>query len=92
MRMFTPDEIQCVKESTDLVRLIGQDVELKKRGSVYKGLCPFHREKTPSFQVHPGKKFYHCWGCGANGDAIKWLTERENLSFSEAMERLLRKG
>ena len=55
----------------DIVELIGQKVDLKKHGNNYKGLCPFHAENTPSFNVLKSKQFYHCFGCGVSGDAIK---------------------
>ena len=88
---FTPEQIQRVKDDTDLVRLVGEDIELKKKGSVWKASCPFHQEKTPSFQVVPAKKFYHCFGCGAHGDAIKWVMEREHINFRDAVEKLFRR-
>ena len=72
----------------DIVEVIGKNVELKKLGSNYKGLCPFHSENTPSFNVSQQKQFYHCFGCGASGDAIKFLRENEGLSFMDAIEKL----
>ena len=72
----------------DIVELIGQKVELKKHGNSYKGLCPFHAENTPSFNVLKSKQFYHCFGCGVSGDAINFLKEHEGLTFIEAVEKL----
>ena len=72
----------------DIVELIGQKVELKKHGNSYKGLCPFHAENTPSFNVLKSKQFYHCFGCGVSGDAINFLKEHEGLTFIEAIEKL----
>ena len=72
----------------DIVEVIGARVALKKAGSNYKGLCPFHGEKTPSFTVSPAKAFYHCFGCDAHGSAIGFLMSYENLSFPEAVEAL----
>ena len=72
----------------DIVELIGQKVELKKHGDSYKGLCPFHAENTPSFNVLKSKQFYHCFGCGVSGDAINFLKEHEGLTFIEAIEKL----
>ncbi len=72
----------------DIVEIIGQTVQLKKHGSGYKGLCPFHAENTPSFNVSSSKQFYHCFGCGASGDIIKFLREHEGLTFMEAIEKL----
>ena len=72
----------------DIVQLINQRVPLKKAGVGYKSCCPFHDEKTPSFNVSPQKQFYHCFGCGASGDALKFLTEYDGLSFVDAIEQL----
>ena len=72
----------------DIVELIGQKVDLKKHGNSYKGLCPFHAENTPSFNVLKSKQFYHCFGCGVSGDAINFLKEHEGLTFIEAIEKL----
>ena len=82
------DLVERVKDATDLVALVGQAVKLRKAGAAYSGLCPFHSERSPSFQVVPGKNFYHCFGCGKHGDAFTWLMEREGLSFPEALEQL----
>lgn len=80
--------IERIKDATNLVDLISGRVRLKKTGKDYTGLCPFHDEKSPSFTVSPAKQFYHCFGCGANGDAIKWLTETEGLQFEDAARKL----
>jgi DNA primase len=72
----------------DLVELVGARVALKKAGREFKGLCPFHNEKTPSFTVSPDKGFYHCFGCAAHGTAISFLIEHEGMSFPEAVESL----
>ncbi|HEU4616724.1 MAG TPA: DNA primase [Gammaproteobacteria bacterium] len=72
----------------DIVDVIGSRVGLKRAGRDYKGLCPFHDEKTPSFTVSPAKGFYHCFGCGAHGTAIGFLMSYENASFPEAVETL----
>ncbi len=73
---------------SDIVQLINQRVPLKKAGVNYKACCPFHNEKTPSFNVVPHKQFYHCFGCGASGDALKFLMEYEGLSFIDAITQL----
>ncbi len=75
-------------DRADIVEVIGARVALKKAGARYKGLCPFHDEKTPSFTVSPDKGFYHCFGCHAGGNAIGFLMEHDNLSFPEAIETL----
>ena len=72
----------------NIVEVIGNSVKLKKLGTNYKGLCPFHSENTPSFNVSETKQFYHCFGCGASGDVIKFLRESEGLSFMDAIEKL----
>jgi len=72
----------------DIVEVISAVVQLKKHGTGYKGLCPFHAENTPSFNVSSTKQFYHCFGCGASGDAIKFLREHGGLTFMEAIEKL----
>ena len=84
--------VEQVKEATDLVALVGQAVKLKKAGAAWSGLCPFHSERSPSFQVVPQRGFYHCFGCGKHGDAFSWVMEREGLSFPEALELLARQA
>jgi DNA primase len=79
-----------VLNATDLVALIGAQTSLKKMGKSWKGLCPFHGEKTASFYVHPDKGFYYCFGCGAKGDAITFVRETERLDFPEAVAYLAR--
>lgn len=81
-----------VLAATDLVDLIGAVTALKKVGASWKGLCPFHGEKTPSFYVHPEKGFYYCFGCGAKGDAITFVRETERLEFPEAVAYLARRA
>ena len=74
-----------VKQQADIVRVIGDYVRLKKAGQNFRGLCPFHSEKTPSFNVHPGKQIYHCFGCGQGGDVFKFVMEMEKCPFPEAI-------
>lgn len=80
--------IDQVRSSTDIVEVIGVHVPLVKKGRSYLGLCPFHKEKTPSFNVSREKGFYKCFGCGRSGDAIKFLQEHLHLDFVEAVSRL----
>ncbi len=87
---FSPDIIARVKDETDIVEMVKREVDLKAAGSVYKGLCPFHREKTPSFIVTPSRGRYHCFGCGAGGDVISFVMETEGVTFPEAVEILAR--
>jgi DNA primase len=83
------DDIETVRERTDIVKIVSQYLTLKKSGhDSFSGLCPFHTEKTPSFSVSPAKGVYYCFGCGAGGDAIRFLREVEHLDFTEAVERL----
>ncbi|MCF6186059.1 MAG: DNA primase [Desulfobulbaceae bacterium] len=87
------DEIKNrVRESTDIVRIIGESVELRKAGVNYVGLCPFHAEKTPSFSVNPGRQFFHCFGCGESGDAFSFMMKYHRLSFPEALKELARRA
>jgi len=72
----------------DVVEVVGERVTLKKAGRNHTGLCPFHQEKSPSFTVSADKQFYHCFGCGAHGNALRFLMEYENLRFPEAVEQL----
>ena len=89
MASIIDDEIiRRVKEESDIVEWIGRYTKLEKKGRNYMGLCPFHTEKTPSFSVQPEKGYYHCFGCGAGGDVIKFLMEKEGLGFIEAVEKL----
>jgi len=86
-----PDSFkQEVLARTDLVELVGRHVRLKKTGANYVGLCPFHAEKTPSFTVSPARQFYHCFGCGAHGNAIGFLMAHAGFGYREAVEELAR--
>ena len=82
--------VDRVRDATDLLTLVGQAVKLRKQGSAHVGLCPFHAERSPSFQVVANRGFYHCFGCGKHGDAFAWLMEREGMTFPEALETLAR--
>ncbi len=87
--MFYPDDvIEEVRTRNDIVDVISQYVNLKKKGANYFGLCPFHNEKSPSFSVSPGKQMYYCFGCGAGGNVITFVMEYENYSFVEAVKLL----
>lgn len=85
------DFIQELISRTDVVDVVGQHVQLKKGGANLMGLCPFHNEKSPSFTVSPSKQFYHCFGCGKNGNAISFLMDYLGLSFIEAVQDLAQK-
>ena len=86
--MIPDDKIAEVRERTDIVALVQEFVALKKAGTSFKGLCPFHAEKTPSFHVHRDRQFFYCFGCQASGDAIQFLMRLEGRSFPEAVRSL----
>ncbi|MBL8329653.1 MAG: DNA primase [Rubrivivax sp.] len=88
-RVQIPDSfIQDVLARADIVDVVGRHVSLKKGGANLLGLCPFHGEKSPSFTVSPAKQFYHCFGCGAHGDAIRFVMEHSGLGFVDAVREL----
>jgi DNA primase len=80
--------LEEIKDRIDIVDLISGYVNLKKAGQNWKGLCPFHTEKTPSFTVSPAKQIYYCFGCRNGGDIFTFLVRYENLSFPEALKIL----
>jgi DNA primase len=80
--------LQDLLSRVDIVELVGRQVELKKSGANHMGLCPFHGEKSPSFSVSASKQFYHCFGCGAHGDAIRFLMEHAGMGFIDAVREL----
>ncbi|SET25511.1 DNA primase [[Clostridium] polysaccharolyticum] len=91
--MFYPDEvIEEVRERNDIVDVISNYVKLKKSGSNYVGLCPFHNEKTPSFSVSRNKQMYYCFGCGAGGNVFTFIMEYENFSFAESVKYLAQRS
>ena len=88
MKYSIPDSvIDEVRDHTDIVEVVSQFVTLKKVGKNFKGLCPFHSEKTPSFTVSPEKRIYHCFGCGAGGNVFKFVIETQNISFIDAVRQ-----
>ena len=91
--MSTPlNFAQDLKQQADIVRIIGDYVQLKKTGAQnFTGLCPFHKEKSPSFSVHATRQFYHCFGCSASGDVFSFIQKIENISFPEAIRRVAEK-
>ena len=86
--MIPPGFLQDLLSRIDIVDVVGRHVELKKSGANHMGLCPFHGEKSPSFSVSAAKQFYHCFGCGAHGDAIRFLMEHSGMSFRDAVADL----
>jgi len=85
---FGPHLLEEILRRTDIVQLVGRRVKLTRKGRVLWGCCPFHQEKSPSFKVENERRAYKCFGCGAHGDAFKWLMETEGLTFPEAVEKL----
>mgnify|MGYP003627328607 FL=1 len=85
---LSPQWLEQLRSRTTLSTLIGRTVKVQKAGREYKACCPFHNEKTPSFTINDEKGFYHCFGCGAHGDAISWMTEQRGLGFMDAVKDL----
>jgi len=88
MALFTRGSVERVKDAIDMVELVGARSDLRRVGTRHVGLCPFHDERTPSFSVNAEHGLYHCFGCGASGDAISFVRETEGLDFAEAIEHL----
>ena len=80
--------VATVKSKLDIVEIVGESVSLRKAGTTFKGLCPFHSEKTPSFVVTPARESWHCFGCGLGGDIFSFVMQREGIDFPEALRRL----
>lgn len=88
MAYYSEDLLDEILASTDIVDVINEYVPLKRRGANYLGLCPFHKEKTPSFTVSPDKQIYKCFGCGQGGTVVQFISKLENLDFKETLEHL----
>ena len=88
MGRFPQGFVDDLKSQADIVQVVQDSVPLKKAGTSYKGLCPFHTEKTPSFHVNSDKGFFHCFGCGTGGDVVKFIELKEKLNFPEAIRYL----
>ncbi|MEA2438491.1 MAG: primase [Thermoleophilaceae bacterium] len=88
MGLYTQESIDRVKDAVDMLELVGHRSELRRVGTRWTGLCPFHDERTPSFSVNAENKLYHCFGCGESGDAIKFVQDTEGLDFKETIELL----
>lgn len=92
MSLISDDKINQILQSSNIVDVIGEYVDLKRSGSSFKGLCPFHNEKTPSFTVDDKKQLFHCFGCGAGGDVVSFIMQKEGLSYPESLEFLAYKA
>ena len=88
---FTPSFMDELKSRADIVSVVSEHVVLRKMGRSHKGLCPFHKEKTPSFTVRADPPVFHCFGCGAGGDVVEFVKLKEGLSFKDAIESLARR-
>jgi DNA primase len=86
--LLSPQFLDELRARTTLSSLVQRTLKLARAGREYKACCPFHQEKTPSFWVNDEKGFYHCFGCSAHGDAIRWLTETQGLPFMDAVKEL----
>ena len=89
--MIDINTVARIRAAADIVQVVGEFVSLRKSGANFKGLCPFHDEKTPSFMVSPAKQICKCFSCGKGGDTVKFLMEHEQLSYVEALRWLARK-
>lgn len=90
--VIPPEILDQIRDRVDIVAFVGEYVPLRRGGSSFKGLCPFHAEKSPSFHVNPQRRMYHCFGCSASGDIIGFLMRIEGISFPDAVHRLAERG
>ena len=88
MNKIPQNIIDQVRDTAEIYEIVSEYVDLKQRGNNFFGLCPFHDEKTPSFSVSPEKEIFHCFGCGAGGNAITFLMDYEKISFIEAIGKI----
>src|SRR5439155_22122673 len=92
MASYSQTVLDEIRAATDIVDFVSRSVNLKKAGQNWKGLCPFHMEKTPSFMVNPRKGIFHCFGCGVGGDAFGFLMRQAKLSFPAAVRALAKQA
>src|SRR6185295_15401464 len=90
--MISPKTIAAIRDRVEIVQIISETVKLKRQGRSLVGLCPFHREKTPSFSVNPERGFFYCFGCKEKGNVFDFVMKVEGLSFPEAARRLAERG
>src|ERR687891_101032 len=88
MGLFPQPFIDDLRLQANILQVVQEYVPLRRAGATYKGLCPFHSEKTPSFHVNPDKGFFHCFGCGVGGDVFKFLELHEKVGFADAIKQL----
>jgi DNA primase len=84
--------LESIAAANDIVDIISAHVPLKRSGPTFRGNCPFHQAKTPSFHVNPARQVYHCFGCGAHGSIFRWLMEIERIDFETAVRKLAERG
>src|SRR5713226_7955077 len=92
MATYSDAVLDEIRSRVDIVDIVSQFVGLRKAGANWKGLCPFHSEKTPSFMVNPARGIFHCFGCGVGGDAFGFLMRQDKLSFPEAVRALAKQA
>ena len=92
MALFPQSFLDDLKSQTDIVAVVGDVVPLKKAGATWKGLCPFHTEKTPSFTVNRDKGVFHCFGCGVGGDVVSFVEQHQKIAFPEAVRYLAQRA
>ena len=92
MPLVSPSTLEQIRAANDIVDVIGSYVPLKRNGANFVCLCPFHREKSPSFNVNPSRQIFRCFGCGKGGDVFSFVKEYESLDFMEAVRRLAERG
>ena len=85
---IAPATLEQIRAASDIVDIIGSYIPLKRAGANFTALCPFHREKSPSFNVSPNKQFFHCFGCNKGGDVFAFVKDYENIDFPDAVRRL----
>src|SRR5512135_71842 len=86
--LFSSATLEQIRAASDIVEVIGSYLPLKRAGANFVALCPFHKEKTPSFNVNPHLQIFHCFGCGKGGDVFRFVQEFESVDFPEALRRL----
>src|SRR5881394_3958043 len=86
--LFSSSTLEQIRAASDIIDVIGSYLPLKRAGTNFVALCPFHKEKTPSFNVSPQRQIFHCFGCHKGGDVFRFIQDYENLSFLEALRRL----
>ena len=88
--LFSPALLGQIRSANDIIEVIGGYVPLKRAGTNFVALCPFHKEKSPSFNVNPQRQIFHCFGCHKGGDVFTFIKEFEGIGFTEAVRRLAR--